>query len=229
MTEKLKNIKERALFVAKSNGISYEDFCAIIGMSYGSFKGKAKERPLNSSAIENILTKFPNVDAQWLITGNGIMASEVMGLNEPTSKYKVKRNKGTEIPLFRLNQDYTLEELLDNPEKVLPETMLSIPSSSKCDAAVYLTTNTMYPMLKAGDIVGYKKISQWPSEIFWGETYLISLNISGSEQIVLHQVQISKNNAKSIKLVSYNPQYEDKEIDLDSFKAMAQVVFSIRF
>jgi hypothetical protein len=37
------NIKERVLYVAKYKEISIENFLLKIGMTYGSFKGKAKK------------------------------------------------------------------------------------------------------------------------------------------------------------------------------------------
>ena len=42
-----------------------------IGMSYGSFTGQAKNTPLNSNAIANILCIVPDVNLHWLLTGIG--------------------------------------------------------------------------------------------------------------------------------------------------------------
>ena len=40
-------------------------------MSYGSFTGQAKNTPLNSNAIANILCIVPDVNLHWLLTGIG--------------------------------------------------------------------------------------------------------------------------------------------------------------
>ena len=71
IANKLNTIKDRVLQVAKLRGITYEIFCENIGMSYGSFKGSAKKRPLNSDAIDNILSIYTDINAEWLITGKG--------------------------------------------------------------------------------------------------------------------------------------------------------------
>ena len=47
------------------------NFCEKIGMSYGSFTGQAKNTPLNSNAIANILCIVPDVNLHWLLTGIG--------------------------------------------------------------------------------------------------------------------------------------------------------------
>lgn len=71
MDKNYTNIKERILYFAKKQGVSLELFLSEIGMTYGSFKGKAKEMALNSDAIERILTKYPTLSPEWLLLGTG--------------------------------------------------------------------------------------------------------------------------------------------------------------
>lgn len=73
MDIKISNIKERILYFAKNQNISYESFCDSIGMTYGSFKGVAKQRPLNSDALEILITKYPEINCEWLLIGKGVM------------------------------------------------------------------------------------------------------------------------------------------------------------
>ncbi|MBL4605550.1 MAG: hypothetical protein JKY02_07805 [Flavobacteriaceae bacterium] len=69
MENKFTNIKERVVQVAEKQGISKERFFMSIGMTSASFRGKAKDTPLNSNAIVNIITKYPKTDLHWLLTG----------------------------------------------------------------------------------------------------------------------------------------------------------------
>ena len=55
--------------IAEKQSITKESFFSSIGMSSANFRGKAKETPLNSNAIANIITKYPDVDLYWLLTG----------------------------------------------------------------------------------------------------------------------------------------------------------------
>lgn len=73
MENKITNIKERVLQVAVFYGVSKEKFFQNIGMTYGNFKGKSKETPLNSNAIIDILTIYPDINADWLLSGDGFM------------------------------------------------------------------------------------------------------------------------------------------------------------
>lgn len=66
-------IKERILQFIDYKGVVKERFYEKIGMTSANFRGKAKETPINSTAIENILSEFPDLNLEWLITGKGEM------------------------------------------------------------------------------------------------------------------------------------------------------------
>jgi len=63
------------LQIAKNQNISYENLIRFV-ISYSNFKGKQKESSLQSDAIDKILTRYPDVDLQWLITGKETKQAE---------------------------------------------------------------------------------------------------------------------------------------------------------
>lgn len=69
-------IKERIIEVLDFKGFPKEKFYAKIGMTSANFRGKAKLTPINSNAIENILSEIPEINLNWLITGEGKMLTE---------------------------------------------------------------------------------------------------------------------------------------------------------
>lgn len=94
MVNKFTNIKERVVQIAKKQAMSQECFFHSIGMTSANFRGKAKETPLNSNAIVNIITKYPEVDVYWLLMGE-TKNSQANVLNEPGSVYETA-NKSCE-------------------------------------------------------------------------------------------------------------------------------------
>ncbi|WP_295940269.1 hypothetical protein [uncultured Alistipes sp.] len=66
-------IKERVMQLLEYKKIPKESFFAKIGTVSSNFRGAAAKTPLNSAAINNILTEIPDVNLYWLITGNGRM------------------------------------------------------------------------------------------------------------------------------------------------------------
>lgn len=67
------NVKERVLKIPDFKGISKEFFFEDLGISYGNFKGKAREKSLSSDTLATIVAKYPEVNPVWLLTGKGEM------------------------------------------------------------------------------------------------------------------------------------------------------------
>lgn len=70
-------IKERIIQIVEIKGIKKEDFYKNIGMTSANFRGKAKETPINSNAIVNILSNIPEINLYWLLTGEGEMFNNI--------------------------------------------------------------------------------------------------------------------------------------------------------
>lgn len=86
MENKFTSIKDRVVQIAEGQGISKESFFKSIGMTSASFRGKAKKTPLNSNAIVNIITKYPEVDLYWLLNGSTKVSPETINLVEESRK-----------------------------------------------------------------------------------------------------------------------------------------------
>ena len=82
MSNKISTIKERILYLLECKEITKSKFFEKIDMTYGNFTGKSKKTPLNSDAIGNILLEIPDVNPEWLLTGNGQMLKESRPVKE---------------------------------------------------------------------------------------------------------------------------------------------------
>lgn len=71
MDENLTNIKDRILKLPKILGVSIEKFMQSIGQSYANYKGKSKESSPSSDVLVTIMTKYPQVNVLWILTGQG--------------------------------------------------------------------------------------------------------------------------------------------------------------
>ena len=123
------NIKERVLQIARLKGIPYELFCSKLGMTYGNFKGKAKNTPLNSDALAKILSNYRDVDAEWLILGIGDIFKNTGAnwgtINTQTNNTGVTNKQNNEnITILNRMQDLNsareLEEILSRAGIKLP-------------------------------------------------------------------------------------------------------------
>ena len=103
---------------------------------------------------------------------------------------------------------------------------ISIPDIPRCDGAIYVRGDSMYPILKSGDIIAYKEIHNFDNVIY-GEMYLISFDIEGDDFLTVKYINHSEKDGY-VKLVSYNPHHDPKDIPVSSINALALIKFSIR-
>ena len=135
------------------------------------------------------------------------------------------------IPLFNLEATMGLVPIVNghgiDDDKVLD--YISIPSMAICDGAIYATGDSMYPLLKAGDIVAYKKIEINPDTIFFGEIYIVALYLDELTTMkTIKFVQKSELGDEYVKLVSHNSHHAPKDYKLNQIAAMGLVRASIR-
>ena len=84
-----------------------------------------------------------------------------------------------------------------------------------------MSGDSMYPILKSGDIVGFKEIGNF-SSLIYGEMYLVSFTIDDDEYLSVKYVNRSELEGH-IKLVSYNTNHDHMSIPLLRIHALAPV------
>src|SRR5690606_22881805 len=128
----------------------------------------------------------------WLLIGKGEM--EVEEMNHSVKVLSLKTDTAVEhqkIPLYDLEASAGFVSLFQNFSTTVPIDYISIPKAPKCDGAIYVTGDSMYPLLKSGDMVVYKRIQNSIDNIFWGEMYIVSLDLDGDDFTSVKWVQKS--------------------------------------
>ena len=229
MVNKITNIKQRVVQFAEKQSISKEEFFKRIGMTSANFRGKAQNSPLNSSTIENIISEFPEINLHWLVTGKGNATNELPGkrIQSFTLRTDTEIHHQT-IPIYNLEATAGLVELFRDHSELEAVDTMSIPNLPKCDGAVFVAGDSMYPLLKSGDIIMYKKINDLQNDIYWGQMYLISVAVDDEEFVMVKYLQKSEKGEKYLKLVSENRHHQDKDVLLEKVRALALIKASVR-
>ncbi len=73
------------------------------------------------------------------------------------------------IPLYELDAVAGLVALFDTQTRQVPVSHIQIPDLPRCDGALYVRGDSMYPLLKKAEILFY--IKKYPAErkVFFGE------------------------------------------------------------
>ncbi len=175
-----------------------------------------------------------DVDYNWLLIGKGNPKHQTCFCNDDLVRGEVEiihNPKTTEavndrsVTLYDIAAAANLKTLFTNKNQYAVG-KIQIPSIPFCDGAIYVSGDSMYPILKSGDIVGFKEISSF-NNLIYGEMYLVSFNIEEDEYLSVKYVNRSDKEG-CLKLVSYNPHHEPMDITFTSINAMAIVKFSIR-
>ena len=174
-----------------------------------------------------------NISAEWLLTGEGDMLKsnkyepivEVKPIHHPRS---VEKKEDTQVVyLYDFEATAGLKTLFDNKRNNIIDT-IKIPKLPKCDGAIHIVGDSMYPLLKSGDIILYREISPSIENIIYGEVYLLSYDIDGDDYVVVKYIRKSEKGEPFITLSSENPDYASRDIDFHRITDIAIVKASVR-
>ncbi len=213
---KFSEIKSRVIQFLENKGVNKEKFFQKIGVTSANFRGNAQKTPLNSNAIENIFTEFPEINLEWLLTGRGEMLR-----SEQEMPYQPIKQGIPLIPLdamagFAIGSEQVMAYSTDR--YIVPEF-----DELKVDFLIRVKGSSMYPKYNSGDIVACKKLVL--SDIFfqWNKVYVLD-----TEQGALIKRIRKGSDAEHITLVSDNEKYEPFELEIGQLHAVALVVGVIR-
>ncbi|MBQ8470910.1 MAG: helix-turn-helix transcriptional regulator [Alistipes sp.] len=218
-------MNERVKLIRKSLGWTQEQLAQRFGIGKAALSMIETGKASLTARNRNILVQELNVNPDWLETGEGRMFHV-----EPDLQSFLLRTDSSlpmqSVPLYSIEGTADLVPLFNNHEELKPVNFIHIPNLPKCDGAIYIVGDSMYPLLKSGDIVLYKQL-QHLEDIFWGDMYLLSIDIDGEEYVTVKYIQKSDKEGY-VKLVSQNPHHADKDVAMSRIRAIALVKASIR-
>ena len=218
-------MNERVKLIRKKLGMTQEQLAQRLGIGKAALSMIETGKTRLSSRNRNIMVQELNVNPEWLETGRGEMFNA-----EPDLTAYMHRTDNSlplqSVPLYSVEGTAGLVPLFAEQARTKPLNYIHIPNLPKCDGAIYIVGDSMYPLLKSGDIVLYKQLHDIDN-IFWGDMYLLSIDIDGEEYITVKYIQKS-DRPGYVKLVSQNPHHADKEVEIGRIGAIALVKASIR-
>lgn len=218
-------MNERIKLIRKALGMTQEQLAQHLGIGKAALSMIETGRAGVSARNRNILVQELNVNPEWLDEGKGQMFNAEPDL----TAYRHRTDHSLplqSVPLYSIEGTAGLVPLFADSSRMKPLNFIHIPNLPKCDGAIYVAGDSMYPLLKSGDIVLYKQLGSI-DDIFWGDMYLLSLDLDGEEYITVKYIQKAERE-DCVKLVSQNPHHADKEIAKSRIRALALVKASIR-
>ena len=216
----------RLRLIRKTLGMTQEQLAQRLGVGKTALSMIETGKARLSNRNKSFLVQEFNVSPEWLESGEGEMFNADPSL---VKAFKLKTDNSLpmqSVPLYSIEGTAGLVPLFADHISVEPVNYIHIPNLPKCDGAIYVVGDSMYPLLKSGDIVLYKQL-QSLEDVFWGDMYLLSIDINGEEYITVKYVQKSEQPG-CVRLVSQNQHHADKDVAVDKIRAIALVKASIR-
>ena len=171
---------QRLKLIRKALGLTQEQLAQRLGVGKTALSMVETGKARLSNRNKNILVQEFNVSPEWLETGNGEMFNADPSLVKAFSLKTDNSLPMQSVPLYSIEGTAGLVPLFADRMSVEPVNFIHIPNLPKCDGAIYVVGDSMYPLLKSGDIVLYKQL-QSLDDVFWGDMYLLSIDINGEE------------------------------------------------
>lgn len=228
----MKNIstqKERILQFIDYKGLSKNKFYIKTSISNGVLD---KKSGLSMDTVEKIYSTYPEINAEWLLTGRGEMLKQKTLSNYEiplATSTKVEEEQrlsyGNSIPLVSVkavggfgNSNFSIEEKDVKDHYVIPKF-----KHKKIDFMIEIEGSSMYPKYNSGDIVACRIINE-SNFIQWNKTHVIATKDQG---IIVKRIR-KGNTTESLTMHSDNENYEPFEVSVDDLEGVALVVGVIR-
>ena len=217
---------QRLKLIRKALGLTQEQLAQRLGVGKTALSMVETGKARLSNRNKNILVQEFNVSPEWLETGEGEMFNADPSLVKAFSLKTDNSLPMQSVPLYSIEGTAGLVPIFSDESKVEPVNHIHIPNLPKCDGAIYIVGDSMYPLLKSGDIVLYKQLSD-VRDVFWGDMYLLSIDMDGEEYITVKYVQKSDQEG-CVRLVSQNQHHADKDVEISRIRAIALIKASVR-
>lgn len=199
-------------------GFTNKEFESSVGFSNGAFASQLKKnRTIGVDKLENILSIYKDLNAEWLLTGEGSMLK--------TSKAEPTVDK-TGIPLLPLDAFAGLgDTAVDGVDFDTIEERYVVPlfEGIKIDFMLPVRGSSMYPKYSSGDVVACRQVDEL-LYIQWNKVYVID---TISQGVIMKRLKKSEH-PENVICKSDNKDYDPFELPKDDIRNIALVVGVIR-
>ncbi|MDU1889464.1 MAG: S24 family peptidase [Dysgonomonas sp.] len=209
--------KDRIIEFLEKKGISKNKFYTQTGVSNGTLD---KKSGITGDTISKIYAAYPELNLDWLITGQG----DMMRSSGVTIGHDLERLKEQFASIMAVKPETLSDESVLNPnsqvdfmplfaynEPFFCQGYISLPNLASCDGAGVVKTDSMYPLIKPGDLICFKTGSK-NDRIYWGEMYVMHLEMDGEEFLTVKYLTKSDLGPDYVHITGVNEKYRPKDI-----------------
>jgi phage repressor protein C with HTH and peptisase S24 domain len=216
-------ILERIKDFIDTKGISVSAFERSIGMSNASFGKSLKNGgAIGTDKLENILNTYPEINPNWLITGNGSMLKSD---EQPLPEVKKMNSRHKGLPLIPMEAIAGFPAI-DNDGVSFDDCQHYFIPEFEAKGANFLirvSGDSMMPLYCNGDIIACRKIAE--IHFFqWGGVYVLDT----SQGVLVKYIEECGKNDDCILCVSENSRYKPFPLPKSDIRSLSTIVGLLR-
>jgi len=216
--DKILTIKDRILHFIEYQGVKKSEFFERTEIAASNFKGAGLNSELGGDKIVKILTIYPSLSSDWLLTGHGPMLKTQNEIPLATPA----EISADGIPLIPFDAMAGVASGEISVMELECERYV-VPVFRGADFLMPVKGSSMYPKYSSGDIVACKNIPLTDLFFQWNKVYVLD-----TVQGPLIKRVTRGSDPDHILAVSENPKYEPFELHISQLRAVAIVMGVIR-
>lgn len=208
------SIQERFQTFISYKHLSKRKFQDSIGVSNSYIQNIVNG--ISDDVLNSIMKKYPELNTDWLLTGNGNMLLSPM-VDKNLDSYTINYKKG--VPYYNVDFIGGFDIVL-NDQTTMPEYLIDFKKYNEATCWCNVTGHSMEPEITHGDIIALKKVED-VSFLPLGEIYAI---VTTNGMRTIKRIGPStKEDCYTLIPTNKSPEYGVQEIP----KRMISVVFQV--
>lgn len=209
------SVKERLVKFIKGSGISVNAFERKAGLSVGYMRQLRCEP--SPTKLKNILDAFPQLNDQWLLTGEGGMLRTA-----PDDMSTPIKSLTDGVPYYDVDFLLGFNEI-DGPGAANPEYLIRMPGYDKATLWCNASGHSMEPEINNGDIIALQRIEDF-SFLPFGDLYGF---------ITTNGMRTIKRLGRSLqpghyRLIPTNRDYDEQDIPISAIACVYRVMGAMK-
>lgn len=215
--------KDRLKEFLSSQKIGRNRFEEQLGISIGYMSSKATT--ITSDVIEKVTSAYPNLNLDWLITGEGpMLKSEVS--TTPTAPTPPNNNNAVAyklVPLLNLDAVGGIHSPnIVSGDNEYPDQLIPFTDAQEGDVALTVSGESMSPTCPPGSRVLIRQVPQWREYFGYGNIFVLLLT---DGRRILKEVQKYPEDSQNYILCrSHNERFPEEELPKNMISSVWKVI-----
>lgn len=217
------SVKDRLIGYLEYKGMTKSEFGRRIGVSSAFITSMRKS--MQPDKIRAIKDKFPDLNTEWLLTGEGEMLNTPVESPKAEQEFKpyFKEPANILVPLINVDSVGGMEgHNIEVADGQFVEALIPFPDARPDDWAIHQSDESMAPAIPAGAILQIRQVIDWQEYFGYGNVYVLWLT---DDRRITKLVKKYEPDPKNYVLCcSYNFDYADEELPRKMIKQVWKVV-----